>query len=107
MRMVVDSERLGFVDQHDGDAVLDGVHKAAGLADQRLRSGPVLQLTLAFRADQNLEELGGQSHADSFGVAGKPNRASAPELFRQFGSVLTQQSRYTGAPISSSSRARA
>ena len=29
-----DSERLGFVDEHDGDAVLDGVDEAAGVADQ-------------------------------------------------------------------------
>ena len=33
---VLASERLGFVDQHDGDAVLDRIDEAAGVADEGL-----------------------------------------------------------------------
>src|ERR687889_1603164 len=102
-----DSEGLGFVDQHDGNAVLNRKDKAAGVANQSFGRGAVFQLSLTLGTNQNLEELWGKAHVDSLGVAGKPNRVRAPEFFRQFGNVLTQQSRYTGAPISSSSLPRA
>ncbi len=85
------SERLGFVDEHDGDAVLDRVHEAAGSADQRLGRLAILELAFAPGADENLQQLGGQCHGVS--VAGKPNRASAAAFFRQLGSTLTQVSR--------------
>src|SRR5918994_5415493 len=107
------SERLGFVDQHDGNPVLDRIHQAARVAYQGLRRRAILELSLAFGTYQNLEQLRRQCHASSLdevpagavGVGlGNPNRASAAAVFRQLGSAFTQESRYTGAPINSSSR---
>jgi hypothetical protein len=46
-------ERLGLVDQHDGDAVAYFVAKAADGADELVLFRPVVQLAFTLRADQD------------------------------------------------------
>jgi hypothetical protein len=62
-----ESERFGFVDEHDGYPVFYGIHEPARVAYQHFRSGAILELSLALRADQNLEKLRGETHANSLG----------------------------------------
>src|SRR5205823_2392353 len=75
--------------------------------DQRLGRRPILQLTLALGAYQNLEQLRREAHADSSSAVGNPNRERAAALRRHLGNTFTHVSRYTGAPINSSRRVRA
>ncbi len=46
-----------FVFEHDGDAVLDQVGEAAGLADQLIFGFPEHQRPFAQRANQNIEQF--------------------------------------------------
>src|SRR5215469_8203965 len=48
----------GLVDQHDGDAVADGVGEPGLAADQLLRRRVIFQRALGQRADQDLQQLG-------------------------------------------------
>src|ERR1051325_6980280 len=57
-------ERGRLIDQHDRDVVADGVAKAAGSADERRLLFEVLEPSLAFRADENGEELRRDTHRD-------------------------------------------
>src|SRR3954469_1862411 len=56
------SDRLRFVDEHDRYALLDLVAKLAGMAQQGRLRFPVLELTFAFRAHENFEQLRRQTH---------------------------------------------
>src|SRR6185437_5235310 len=51
------SERRRFVDEHDRNAVADGISQLAMVAEQRLLGIPVLQFTLALRTHKNREQL--------------------------------------------------
>src|SRR5262245_25755183 len=101
------SEWFGLVDEHDGDVILDGVHQSAGVAHEAFGRRAVFQLTLAFRADQNLKQFRSETHETSFVIEGNPNLVSATGSLRQCGRAFTHRSRYTGAWTSSSRRLRA
>lgn len=58
------SEGLGLFDQHDRNPVFDRIYEATRGADQRLGRRPILQLTLALWAHQDLEEFRSQGHLD-------------------------------------------
>ena len=103
--VVPGSERLGFVDQHDGNAVLDRIDQPAGVADEGLGRRRYSSSPLHLGQTRICSSSG--ARVMSISDSGKPKRVRAVALFRQWGSALTQQSRYTGAPISSSSRRRA
>src|SRR5688500_5274340 len=49
-------ERSSLIDQHNGNIVADRIAKLALLADQRLLRLSILQLALALRADENLQQ---------------------------------------------------
>jgi hypothetical protein len=61
------SERFGFVDEHDGYPIFHGIHEPARVTHQHFRGGTILELPLALGADQNLEKLRGETHANSLG----------------------------------------
>src|SRR5207245_2554247 len=69
-RSSVPLEVLRLIDQHDRDIVLDRVDQAAGLADELfLRRGAVLERPLAFRADEDLQKIGRETHpASAYGA---------------------------------------
>jgi hypothetical protein len=54
--------RCCLVDQHDGDVIPDWVAEAIRVANQRGLLLAVFELALAFRADQDGEELWRQCH---------------------------------------------
>src|SRR5439155_4304929 len=84
------SEVFRLIDQHDRDVVFDRVNQAAGVADELfLRRGAVLQRPLAFGADEDLQEVGRETHP------AYPRRLSDVAWRRQRGSTLTCRSRYT------------
>src|SRR5438309_3860175 len=56
-------EVLRLIDQHDGDVVFDGVDQAAGVTHQRFGGRrAVLEWTFALGADENLEQVGRETH---------------------------------------------
>src|SRR5690606_3839394 len=72
--------------------------------------GAVLQLALALRADEDLQQLGIQHISSSaqrdrssisFGT-GYPRCSNADRFLRHPGMALTQRSRYTGSPMNAS-----
>src|SRR5262249_14856184 len=88
-------EGLRFVDQHDGDVILDGVDELATVADQRfVGRRPVNEIALTLRADEDIEQVLGKWHqSKSPSGTGNPNRSSAARLRRHFGITFTQVSR--------------
>src|SRR6266851_293187 len=60
---IIPSEGLRLIDEHDGDVVLDRVNQPAVVTDERFDwLGAVLERPFAFRADENLEQVGGETH---------------------------------------------
>src|ERR1051326_439781 len=55
----------GLVDEHDGNVVLDPVAELAGLADEPVLLRGELEIALALRARENLEQLLADAHAVS------------------------------------------
>src|SRR4029078_3275513 len=79
-----DSERLGFVDQHNGNAILHRIDQAAGVADQRLGRGAILERPLALGTDEYLQQLRSQSHENALMMKwrhGHPSRAPESRIF--------------------------
>jgi len=48
------SDRLRFVDEHDGNVIPNGVAQMAGMTDENRFLLSVLELSFALRADQDL-----------------------------------------------------
>src|SRR5690606_14805621 len=104
------SERLRLVQQHDRNVVPHFIPKPARVADQLLLLGPILQLALALRANEDLQQLriqhlSSSAHRDrsrsSLGT-GYPRCRSAERFFRHPGIAFTQRSRYTRSPMNAS-----
>jgi hypothetical protein len=51
-------EALGFIDQHYGNTVLNAIAQPARVAPEILFLFPVLEISLAFRTDEDFEKLG-------------------------------------------------
>ena len=65
----------------------------------------MLQVALALRADQDVQQLRGRLIIVTIRVSrGKPKRSSGAASLRQCGSTFTQVSRYTFWPSSASRR---
>ncbi len=54
---ITDLEWLGFIDQHDRNAVLNSVAQSAPMAQEGIFILAILELPLAFWADQYLQQL--------------------------------------------------
>jgi glycosyltransferase involved in cell wall biosynthesis len=79
---------LRFIDEHDGDAVVDPVAEETGVAPQRGWLGD--KRSLALRTDEDFEEIGGKlGHARSIaaGLAPPGRYAAAPNRQRDAHSV--------------------
>src|SRR6267154_2398334 len=98
------SEALRLIDQHDWDVVFDRIHQAAGVTGERFggRIGAVLERAFAFRAHQNLQQVGGEAHEVAY-----PSRLSDTASRRHFGMTFTWRSRKTRWPSRASIFARA
>src|SRR5437660_2802320 len=96
-------ERLRLIDQHDRDVVVDGVDQATRVTHEgfRRRRRAVLERAFALRADEDLEEFGGEAHATY------PRRVSDGLWRRQRGRTLTCSSRKTLSPMRASIFSRA
>ncbi len=55
-------ESLGFIDQHDGDVVLDSIAQPAPFTGEGLFGLPVCKLASALGADEDLEQFGVDGH---------------------------------------------
>src|SRR5436190_5154705 len=58
----VDSERDRFIDQHDRNIFLDGIHEPAVLADQAVAAFIQVNIAFAFRASENVQEVFADRH---------------------------------------------
>src|SRR6266513_538318 len=98
------SEALRLIDQHDGDVVFHRIDQPAGVTGERFGGGigAVLEWALAFRAHQNLEQVGGEAHEVAY-----PSRLSDSASRRHFGITFTWRSRKMRWPSSASIFARA
>src|SRR5207245_11110463 len=93
-------EVLRLIDQHDGDVVFDGVDQAAGVTHQRFGGRrAVLEWTFALGADENLEQVGRETHP------AYPSRFRDASWRRHLGSTFACSSRNTRAPSSKIGRA--
>src|SRR5207302_7511466 len=85
------SKAFRLIDKHDGDVVLDGVDQPAGVAHERFGwLDAMLERPLAFRADENLEQVGGETHEAAY-----PRRLREGASRRHLGSTFTCKSRKT------------
>src|SRR5688572_24846951 len=73
-------ERLCLINQHDGDAVSDFVPQTAVLTDEFMWRLPILEFTLALRANQNVQELLVEHSGPSLGLACFRRRRISQEL---------------------------
>src|SRR6266850_2025005 len=96
------SEAFRLIDQHDRNVVFDGIDQAAGVTGERFRIGAMLELALAFRADEYREQVGGEAHEVAY-----PSRLRDGASRRHFGRTFTCRSRNTRWPSSTSILARA
>src|SRR5258706_8729335 len=101
-RSVIPSEALRLIDQHDGNVVFDGVHQAAGVTGKRFRIRPMLERAFAFRADENREQVGSETHDAAY-----PSRLRDGSSRRHLGSTFTCRSRNTRWPSNASILPRA
>src|SRR5437667_8906958 len=91
---IIPSEGLRLIDEHDGDVVLDRVNQPAVVTDERFGwLGAVLERAFAFRADENLEQVGGETHEAAY-----PRRLIEGSSRRHLGSTFTCMSRNTRWP---------
>src|SRR5207237_9329801 len=92
-RPAVRLEVLRLIDQHDGDVVFDGVDQAAGVTHQRFGGrGAVLEWAFALGADENLEQVGRETHP------AYPRRLRDASWPRHLGSTSVRGSRNTRPP---------
>src|SRR6267154_2705832 len=96
------SEAFRLIDQHDGNVVFDGIDQVASLAGERFRIGPMLERSFALRADENLEQVGGETHEVAY-----PSRLRDGSSRRHLGRTFTCRSRNTRCASSASIFARA
>ena len=94
--VVPGSERLRFVNQHDGDPILDGIDQPAGLAHEGFR-GCRYSVRPCIWGTRGCPAVRGPISSGS-SDSGNPNRLNTASP-RQLGNTLTRQSRKTGAPI--------
>src|SRR5256885_11100111 len=81
-------EVLRLIDQHDGDVVFDGVDQAAVVTHQRFGGRrAVLEWTFALGADENLEQVGRETHP------AYPSRFRDASWRRHLGSTFACSSR--------------
>src|SRR5882672_3791040 len=98
----IPSEAFRLIDEHDGNVVFDRVDQAAGVTGKRFRIGAMLERPFAFRADENLEQIGGEAHEVAY-----PSRRSDGSSRRHLGRTFTCRSRNTRWPSSASILMRA
>src|SRR6267143_216390 len=96
------SEAFRLIDEHDGNVVFDGIDQAAGVTGERFRIGAMLERSFALRADENLEQVGGEAHEVAY-----PSRLRDGSSRRHLGRTFTCRSRKTRWPSSASILARA
>src|SRR5213593_371956 len=95
-------KRLRLIDQHDGNVVFDRIDQTAGVTGERLGIGAMLERPFALRADENLEQVGRETHEVAY-----PSRLRDGSSRRHLGSTFTCRSRKTRWPSSASILARA
>src|SRR2546422_33108 len=96
------SEGFRLIDEHDGNVVFDGVNQTAGMTGEGFGIRPMLERPFALRADENLEQVGGETHEVAY-----PRRLRDGSSRRHLGRTFTCRSRNTRWPSSASILARA
>src|SRR5262245_41793609 len=106
---------LRFIYEHDWNVIPNFVTKATVMADQFVLLRPILELALAFRTGQDLEQTFIQHDSRlrahygewSSGLTRKPRNFRAEDLLRHPGSGFTHRSRYTSVSRNRSTLVRA